>query len=98
AHVYADNDTVADFPDTCALAANTDQRDTDHDGQGDACDADLDGDGIANAADNCAGAANADQADVDGDGTGDACDAIDDRDTGGGCCSTGRGGSPGDAL
>ena len=83
-----DNDGTKDVADNCALVANADQSDVDGDGQGDACDGDIDGDGLANAADNCANVANADQADLDGDGRGDACDTIDDRDTGGGCCSS----------
>ena len=34
--------------DNCVLVLNQDQRDTDHDGKGNACDADLDNDGIVN--------------------------------------------------
>jgi hypothetical protein len=54
--------------------ANQDQRDTDADGQGDACDGDIDNDGIANEVDNCPDVANVDQASADGDAIGDACD------------------------
>src|SRR5262249_13870622 len=61
----ADRDTVPDADDNCPRVANTDQADLDHDGQGDACDADLDGDGAANTSDNCPQVANADQADFD---------------------------------
>ncbi len=41
-----DGDGVIDLSDTCATVANVDQRDTDGDGEGDACDGDDDGDGI----------------------------------------------------
>ena len=57
--------------------SNPDQRDTDGDGQGDACDSltDSDGDGVVDSADNCPAVSNPDQRDTDGDGQGDACDA-----------------------
>jgi hypothetical protein len=78
----ADGDGVADRLDNCRTAANADQRDTDGDGAGDACDPndDADGDGVADAADNCRAVANADQRDADGDGAGDACDGDADGD------------------
>ena len=58
--------------------SNPDQRDTDGDGQGDACDSltDSDGDGVADSADNCPAVSNPDQRDTDGDGQGDVCDAL----------------------
>jgi DNA-binding beta-propeller fold protein YncE len=49
----ADGDNVVDARDNCRGLANPDQRDTDHDGLGDACDPDIDNDGIPNAQDRC---------------------------------------------
>jgi hypothetical protein len=72
-----DNDQVANDKDNCPIP-NTDQRNTDGDDQGDACDDELDGDGVLNTADNCIATPNANQADLDHDGVGDACDG--DRD------------------
>lgn len=46
-----DRDGIADFMDNCTLSANTDQRDTDRDGTGNACDADLNNDGVVDTAD-----------------------------------------------
>ena len=40
--------TILKNPDNCPLVANPDQRDTDFDGYGNACDADLDNDGFVN--------------------------------------------------
>ncbi len=47
----ADNDGVPDASDNCTLIANPDQRDTDNDGYGNACDADLNNDGMVNGLD-----------------------------------------------
>lgn len=47
----SDNDGVADVQDNCTLVFNTDQRDTDGDGYGNICDADLDNDGTVNTVD-----------------------------------------------
>lgn len=47
----ADRDSVPDAFDNCLQRANPEQRDTDRDGFGNACDADLDGNGFVNAAD-----------------------------------------------
>lgn len=41
-----DHDGITDSQDNCTLVANTDQRDTDSDGFGNRCDADLDNNGI----------------------------------------------------
>jgi hypothetical protein len=49
--VDADHDLVDDVVDNCLGAANNNQRDTDGDGYGNWCDADLDNDGKVNFAD-----------------------------------------------
>lgn len=44
----SDADQVFDYQDNCTLVENADQRDTDGDGYGNACDADLNNDGTVN--------------------------------------------------
>lgn len=41
----SDQDIFGDICDNCRMVLNNDQRDTDGDGKGDACDEDIDGDG-----------------------------------------------------
>jgi hypothetical protein len=70
-----DGDGIDDSYDNCPTVANPDQKDTNNNGIGDACDPDIDGDGVLNARDNCPYVYNPDQRDDDGDGIGDACDS-----------------------
>ncbi|WP_375756342.1 lamin tail domain-containing protein [Corallococcus exercitus] len=83
-----DHDGVPTWRDNCPFLTNADQKDTDGDGKGDACDgcpadatscsaedrSDLDYDGVVTPGDNCLTVVNPDQKDADGDGVGDACD------------------------
>jgi len=48
-----DRDGIPDRLDDCAAVPNHDQRDSDGDGLGDACDSDIDNDGVPNALDDC---------------------------------------------
>jgi MYXO-CTERM domain-containing protein len=75
-----DGDGVADAKDNCVSVKNASQKDTDHDGKGDACDTDDDNDGDLDAHDNCPLVKNADQKDTDHDGKGNVCDSDDDGD------------------
>ena len=77
--VDKDADGAPRHGDNCPTASNPDQRDSDKDTLGDACDPDDDNDGVADASDNCALVPNADQANLDRDVLGDACDSTDDR-------------------
>jgi len=47
----SDGDGLLDNADNCTLVANADQRDTNGDGYGNACDPDLDDDGTVNVVD-----------------------------------------------
>ncbi|MCP4747358.1 MAG: choice-of-anchor D domain-containing protein, partial [Desulfobacteraceae bacterium] len=60
----SDSDSVADDIDNCRLTANTDQIDTDDDGEGDECDTDDDNDGIDDVTEN--GAPNDGDGNLDG--------------------------------
>lgn len=68
-----DGDRIGDVCDNCPSVRNTDQKDTDYNGKGDACSRDFDGDGFINS-DTCPYVSNKDQKDSDGDKIGDACD------------------------
>lgn len=72
-----DFDERGDDHDNCPDAFNPGQGDLNGDGQGDACDEDVDGDGVLNTFDNCVYVANSDQKNSGGTRTGDACE---DRD------------------
>ncbi|MBL8913268.1 MAG: thrombospondin type 3 repeat-containing protein [Archangium sp.] len=72
--VDTDGDGVTDTADNCPNDANANQRDTDADGEGDACDGDDDADQVPDEDDNCPLIANTTQLDTDGDRVGDACD------------------------
>lgn len=74
----SDGDTIPDLTDNCVSVANPDQKDSDANGRGDACE-DYDRDGIANAKDNCPDIPNQDQLDTDADDVGDVCDNFDNR-------------------
>ena len=84
----ADGDGVPDSSDNCPTVYNPDQKDSDGNGVGDACQtiADRDGDGIPDSTDNCPDTPNADQADANGNGVGDACETPPPTGGGGGGC------------
>lgn len=60
--------------DNCPTVSNPDQRNTDRDNSGDACDPDDDNDGVNDNIDNCPLLPNEDQRDSDGNGVGDVCE------------------------
>ncbi|AYN67481.1 hypothetical protein D1013_08960 [Euzebyella marina] len=74
-----DDDGVRDDSDNCPDSANTDQSDTDNDGEGNVCDIDDDNDGTPDSEDAFPLDKNEDT-DTDGDGTGDNEDTDDDGD------------------
>jgi thrombospondin type 3 repeat protein len=78
--IDTDGDGQPDATDNCPAVANADQRDSDRNGVGDACNdaEDTDGDEWADALDNCADRPN-DQLDRDGDLLGDLCDPYPDN-------------------
>lgn len=69
------NDGIVDELDNCPLVANPDQRDTDRDGYGDACDADDDNDGLGDEDDTCR-LENPGGRDANGDGCIDRIEAL----------------------
>lgn len=75
-----DGDGVANSDDNCPSIANSNQKNTDGDSQGNACDADDDNDGVSDQFDNCRVVSTPGQSDHDGDGDGSACDDDDDND------------------
>lgn len=76
-----DLDKVPTAYDNCWLVSNPDNKDSDDDGVGDACDPDLvdtrlldwDGDGVSDEKDNCPRVCNQNQRDSNRDGIGDRC-------------------------
>ena len=65
-----DDDGAEDALDNCPAVANADQRDTDEDGEGDACDPDIDDDGLDNDDERARGL-DPFETDTDGDGFSD---------------------------
>src|SRR5262249_14477696 len=77
----SDGDGIPDSIDNCPSISNPDQKDTDGNGVGDACNdaEDRDGDEFADSLDNCPSVLNPDQTDRDHDGIGDVCDPFPDN-------------------
>ena len=74
-----DDDGLVNDDDNCPLISNSDQVDTDDDGQGDACDTDDDGDGVEDESDEFP-LDEAESTDTDDDGIGNNADTDDDDD------------------
>ena len=85
---HSDTDGIVDAEDNCPTVDNANQKDTDLDGLGNACDPDIDNDGAETTfgSDNCPYVQNPLQEDSEPaviggpDGIGDACDDDDDND------------------
>jgi MYXO-CTERM domain-containing protein len=97
-HRDTDEDSVLNEDDNCPFEANEDQKDTDDDTLGNACDDDDDDDGVQDEDDNCPLVENADQADEDDDGVGDACAPTAPPGEGGGGGESSAGGGAGGAA
>ncbi len=78
--IDSDVDSISDLSDNCISIPNSDQKDSDNNGRGDACE-DYDRDGIVNIKDNCPNTPNVSQEDTDGDKVGDVCDSYENRTT-----------------
>jgi hypothetical protein len=77
--VDSDGDGILDSKDNCPSVSNADQKNTDGDSSGDACDSDDDNDGVPDISD--AFPLNPNEwADTDGDGIGNNADPDDDND------------------
>ncbi len=67
----SDGDTVSDNQDNCTIVSNTNQRDSNGDGYGNACDADLNNDGVVTVVDYLIMRSRMNQMDDDADLNGD---------------------------